>query len=112
MFGKTISCSLRAKAGRRVFLFSLILFTGCSTKAPPPLIQAASSSGAVEVKNMLTKGTNVDTRSQTSEIALMTAASHGHLEIVKVLLTAGADVNAKTQKGGTSLIVAATNCYT
>ncbi len=70
-----------------------------------PLVGAAASGDAEEVKTLLAEGADVDLIDDESDAtALMQAVANGNLEIVKILLNAGADVNLKTRNGRTALM--------
>src|SRR6185436_3830090 len=59
------------------------------------LIAAAKQGDASAVKDLLSKGAAVNTRTNYGGTALHFAADRGHLEVIKVLVEAGADINAK-----------------
>lgn len=59
-----------------------------------PLMRAAESGRAEEVKAQIAEGADVNAKPYHGMTALLLAAGEGHLEIVKLLLAAGADVNA------------------
>ena len=74
-----------------------------------PLLRAASNGQGATVKALLLKGADPNTRSASSESALMWAIitkQASQPQIIKVLLDAGADVNVKSKDGGTSLMLA------
>lgn len=72
------------------------------------LIEAASQNDLQQARGLLTKGANVNARSEQGWTALMQAAANGRLEIVKLLLDKGADVNAKDYEG--TALIKASSC--
>jgi ankyrin repeat protein len=59
-----------------------------------PLMRAADAGRISAVRNLLSRGADVNEKDPIGITALMVAAGRGHLEVVKVLLAAGADPNA------------------
>src|SRR3990167_6630379 len=58
------------------------------------------------VKEVLSKGANMNNVTSSCPTALYTACYYGYADIVKELLRCGADVNADNQYGATSIMVA------
>jgi uncharacterized protein len=56
-----------------------------------------------DVRQLLDRGVDVNSRYRDGETALMFAALKGHLNVVKLLLERGAKVNAKDVRGNTAL---------
>lgn len=79
-----------------------------STREPgEALIGTARTGDTKQIRELLGKGVDVDSRNEWSLTPLMAAAQGDHVQAGKLLLEKGADVNA-TQKGGwTTLMVAA-----
>lgn len=72
----------------------VLLLTGCGPKeGVTPLMLAAKSGDAREVKRIAYDGARLDERSHYGWTALMFAAWEGHPESVRILLDAGADPN-------------------
>ncbi len=86
-----------------------ILAVQCSdhTKGNPQinksLRNAASKNKLQEVKSLLAKGADVNSKNSSKMTALHFAAAYNHLEVCKVLIDHGANVNAKNFKGMTPL---------
>ena len=91
-----------AKSGRRNVQDTLVpvrvLWGGYT-----PLHEAAEDGDVSEVKELLSKGTEVDAKSNLGYTPLHKAAHGGHLEVVKELLAKGAEVDAKNYFGNTPL---------
>jgi len=86
--------------------------TGCAVTGTA--LTTASYKGQTDiVKNILTKGADVNERSGCGfgwdpNVTALTCAAHGgHMETVKVLLERGADVNTRSNDGWTPLVSAA-----
>jgi uncharacterized protein len=94
-----------------VFVISLLLSAHCSDviadDASSQLWAAIKSGDAAKVGDLLSSGTDPNSKIRDDITALMASALYGHAEIVKLLLDKGAKVNAKTGKRVTALIVAA-----
>ena len=70
--------------------------------------KAAQDGDLPAVKDLLSKGANVNGRDETGKTALLwVAPARDNPEMVKVLLAKGADVNAKDRDGETALMIAA-----
>jgi hypothetical protein len=79
------------------------------TQAP---MQLAAGDGDLEqVKELISKGTDVNSRDVLGSTALMFAALGGNLEILKLLVEKKADVNAKNDDGVTALMYASAQGY-
>lgn len=92
-------------------LLSLILLapvTIGTCQDQTPLIQAAHSGDARQVKQLLAQGVDINGRDGSGRTALMVGASEGHKPVVEVLLTEGAEVNLQTPLGSTAMRFAAT----
>lgn len=73
------------------------------------LMLAALEGETAKVKELLSKGANVNAKDGAGRTALMFAVINRHYETLKVLLGYGADVNARADDGGTALILAASS---
>jgi hypothetical protein len=76
-----------------------------------PLQQAAGDGDLERVKELLAKGTDVNSRDNLGSTALMFAALSGNVEICKFLLEKKADINAKNNDGVTALMFASTQGF-
>ncbi len=74
------------------------------TKAP--LQEAAGDGDLDQVKELLSKGTDVNGRDVLGTTPLMFAANGGNLEVCTLLIEKKADVNAKNKDGVTALMFA------
>lgn len=70
-----------------------------------PLIAAASSGQADEVRSLLDQGASVDAIATDGRTALIAATEKNHIDVVQTLIRAGANLNLST-RGGTALEVA------
>lgn len=76
-----------------------------------PLQMAAGNGDLEQVKELLSKGIDVNSRDPLGTTALMYAALGGNLEICKFLVEKKADVNAKNEDGVTALMYASGQGY-
>lgn len=76
-----------------------------------PLQEAAGDGDLEQVKELLSKGTDVNNRDVLASTALMFAAVGGNLEICKLLVENKADINAKNSDGVTALMYASAQGY-
>ncbi len=74
-----------------------------------PLQQMAGDGDLEKVKELLSKGTDVNSRDVLGSTPLMFAANGGNLEVCKVLIENKADVNAKNKDGVTALMFASSS---
>lgn len=74
-----------------------------------PIDQAAVDGDVARVKELLDKGTDINTRNRMDYTPLLGAARNGRKEVVDLLLSRGADINAKERSGKTALFLAAEN---
>lgn len=68
--------------------------------------QAAVDGDVARVKELLDKGTDINTRNRMDYTPLLGAARNGRKEVVDLLLSKGADINAKERSGKTALFLA------
>ena len=73
---------------------------------------AVQIGNAVELKELLAAGANVNAKDMIDRTPLHWAAIYGYTERTKILLKAGAKVNAKNKIGWTPLHLAAWRGYT
>jgi ankyrin repeat protein len=91
-------------------LVGLSLLTG---SAVGEVLKDAAFRGDINaVKDLLSKGADVNEKDFLGETALMTAASKGHTGVAKLLIEKGANVNEKGKFGDTALMFAALNGHT
>jgi ankyrin repeat protein len=62
-----------------------------------PLIVAASSGQADEVRSLLDEGASVNTTAADGRTALIAATENNHIEVVQTLINAGADLNLSSR---------------
>jgi ankyrin repeat protein len=67
------------------------------------LHKAAKEGNLKLVKELVSKGADVNAKDKYGRTPLHYAAKEGHLDVVKFLVSKGADVNAKDEKGNTPL---------
>ena len=72
-----------------------------------PLLVAASSDDAAQVKTLLKAGANPNVRNKLETTPLLEAAFHSNVEIIEALLDAGADPNTSGADGQTPLMLVA-----
>lgn len=66
------------------------------------------SGSTATVQLLLSRGADIEQRTDAGQTLLMSAAFYGHLSVVEALLASGADANAKsTQDGNTAMMIAA-----
>jgi|SRR5579871_2926308 len=76
-------------------------------------LQTAAADGDIkQVKALLKRGVNVNSRDNGGWTPLMRAADGGHLEVVRLLLEQGADVTSLSKNGFTALMRAFVNGHT
>src|SRR5512143_2092410 len=73
------------------------------------LVEAAAKGDVAELKTLLSKKADINSRDRHGATALMKAAGEGNTYIIKTLLTDGADVSAKDNEGKTALNYAVEN---
>ena len=77
------------------------------TAAEKPFLRFAAAGGRTDnIKVLLAKGEDLNTRDQDGRTALMWAAGAGKKEAVKLLLELGADPNARDREGKKALDMA------
>lgn len=69
------------------------------------LIDAGDDGDLKQVRKLLDRGADVNTRGGCGGTVLMSASSIGHLAMVKLLLGKGADINAKDSNGGQTALM-------
>ncbi|KAF2904376.1 hypothetical protein ILUMI_01797 [Ignelater luminosus] len=67
------------------------------------LIWAARDASGDTVKELLSRGSKINVRSNNKKTPLMHAAETGHLDTVKYLINRGVDIEAKDNAGNTAL---------
>lgn len=72
------------------------------------LLSAAGEGQFSKVKQLLTRGANINARNDKGETALIRASEFGHPKVVDLLIKNRANVNATNNKGETGLIRAST----
>ena len=70
---------------------------------------AVERGAAGEIRDLLERGADPDTRDRYGQTALMRAALHGHAELVEVLIGAGAALDVTAKYGLSALMLAAVN---
>lgn len=73
---------------------------------PQALLSAVYNNNIEKVKELLSKGTDINTKDNDKMTPLLIATEKGYIEIAKLLIEKGADINAKNDKGITALIFA------
>ena len=81
----------------------LLRVTGVRNSAD--LRDAAKVGDVALVSRLLDKGSDIESKDNTGETALIWAARQGQTEVVKLLLDRGADIEAKNEDGYTALIL-------
>lgn len=76
------------------------------------LIDAAKNGNIVKVKELISRGADVNAKTNQNATALIYASLNGHTETVKELIAKGADLNAKTNEGFTAIMYASQNGHT
>ena len=72
----------------------------------PQLLQAARVGDADEVRDLLDRGAEVESRDPAGVTPLVAAAYGNHLEAARLLVDAGADVNAKDETQQSAYLIA------
>ena len=72
----------------------------------PQLLEAARAGDADEVRSLLDRGAEVESRDPTGVTPLVAAAYGNHLEAARVLVEAGADANAKDETQQSAYLIA------
>jgi uncharacterized protein len=75
------------------------------------LLIAAQNGNITEVRSLISRATDVNTRDEYGWTPLLWAAMNGHTEVVKVLLGSGANPNTRNKYGWTPLMWAAGQGY-
>lgn len=70
-------------------------------------IVRAAEQGSTVLRNIVSRGYDINMQDEDGETPLIRAAEKGRAEAVRVLLEAGADVNARDREGNTALMEAA-----
>ncbi len=94
-----------------VLFISIFTMLGCwdDPYAEPPLHEASIRGDLDEVKVILKRGIDINSKSKTGATALHWAAFKGHYALAQYLIQNGADVNALTDRGSTPLRLATTH---
>jgi ankyrin repeat protein len=87
---------------------SAMVAVGQDPQIDAALRKAAQGGDTQAVKDLLTKGADVNAKDETGKTALLwVAPARDNPEMVKLLIAKGADVNAKDNEGETALMIAA-----
>lgn len=92
-----------------LFVILIPLTAGFAGNLNTELIYASLYGNAAEVKILLEKGADINSKDDSGHTALMCAAKFGYTETVQVLLPKGADPNVKDVWNETALGWAAKN---
>jgi len=81
------------------FVATLLLLPACSMlMPPPPLVTAASQGHADQVRNLLSRGSDIEASDAKGATPLFVAVCNNRTDIAKQLVDAGANVNAGVRK--------------
>ncbi len=69
-------------------------------------LDAVEKGNVSKVKDLISRGANVNVKDKDGWTALIIASFEGHIEIAKELIANGTDVNAKANNGVTALVFA------
>src|SRR6266566_3754607 len=84
---------------------------GSGSSLSGQLLAAAQEGDTADVKSLLAKGADINSRGPYGNTPLMAAALTGHTDTLRLLLARGADVNARGNTGRTALMEAALEGY-
>jgi len=97
---------------KKIFILVIILVSSLISIAQTindSLFLAVDSSDVIAVKNFISKGADVNAKTEDAVTPLMFAANNGNNQIVQLLIDKGADVNAIPVNKITALMSAAMN---
>ena len=95
------------KASLSIILLVVIVLLDDGFARADDLHEAVKRGDTRTVKNLLSKGSNVDLKDKNGQTPLILAAELGYKEIVELLLANGADVNTRDSYGCSPLWLAA-----
>ena len=72
----------------------------------PQLLEAARAGDGTQVRALLGRGAEVESRDSTGATALVAAAYGNHVDVARLLVEAGADVNAKDESEQSAYLIA------
>jgi ankyrin repeat protein len=84
---------------------------GSGSSLSGQLLAAAQEGDTADVKSLLAKGADINSRGPYGNTPLMAAALTGHADTLRLLLARGADLNARGNTGRTALMEAALQGY-
>lgn len=87
---------------RVCFLFLIAFYiSSCAANTPNQALHVAARQGRTEMAmQLISQGTNVNSKSPAGYTPLHLAAEEGHIGTSEMLISQGADVNAKTARTG------------
>ncbi len=83
--------------------------TSRESKSAKSLHEAAADGDLEQIKRLLAKGLDIDTRDEKDMTPLHLAAKEGHKEVVEFLIAKGADLNARNRRGAKPVWLAMAN---
>ena len=75
-------------------------------KSAKSLHEAAAAGDIEQVKSLISKGADVNSKDNRGTPALQLAAEKGHRDVVELLINKGADINAKSNGGRAAMLMA------
>ncbi|KYG66260.1 hypothetical protein AZI86_04160 [Bdellovibrio bacteriovorus] len=80
--------------------------TGTSKKKHTPVMKAAASGQVQELKSLIAKKSNLNTKDKNGNTALFFAISNDHTEAAKILIEGGAELTNFNENGDSALVTA------